>query len=136
MIWLLSAGAALIATALVGGFGSGIQQAAQFVTTSVGPFSLTTEMAQNLIGSVTGAIQTGFTSLFEALPDGGTLPQYAHSGAIYFGQTLDLIDFIFPTHHLISIMLLILTIKLVLFSFYIVKMVFNFVRGIPTWNTL
>lgn len=71
-------------------------------------------------------------SLIRRLPDGGNFPQGVHDAAIYFGNRLNLIDFILPVDVLLGCMLLIFSTKFILWAFHIVKWITNFVRGVPT----
>jgi len=69
-------------------------------------------------------------SIFYFLPDGGTLPDVFHTSAQYFGNTLMTVNFILPVDTLIYCMSLVLSVKLALFGFHIIRVIVSFTRGV------
>jgi len=73
-----------------------------------------------------------YLNMFGFLPDGGTLPSWVHSSAVYFGNALQGVAFALPVVALFQCIMLALTVSMTLFTYYIVKKMINFVRGIST----
>jgi len=71
-------------------------------------------------------------NIFQRLPDGGGLPTGVHEGAIYFGNTLAKLNFMLPVDVLMSCLIIIFSLKILLFGFHLVMFVVNLIRGIPT----
>jgi len=92
------------------------------------------------VGSILGVVGTGgfsivynmFLGLFSLLPDGGALPAEVHAGAIYFGNTLQKVGFLVPVEAMVSCLIIILTAKMATWAFHVIRVIFNFVRGVGT----
>jgi len=94
------------------------------------------EQAKFLASNVANVIGTGagqlFINVFGFLPDGGALPERVHIAAVYFGNALRSVNFMLPVVELINLMVITLMVVMTAFSYYVVKKIVNFVRGIQT----
>jgi len=89
----------------------------------------------NQVGSVLTTLKDSavqaLIDVFSYLPLGGTLPSVFHSAAQYFANTLASVDFILPVSTVLFCMSIILSVKLSLWGLNFLRLLVNFVRGIP-----
>lgn len=83
------------------------------------------------LGSTLGSLLLG---IFSYLPQGGGFPTIFHTAAQSFGSTLSSVDFIFPASALVYCLTLILSVKLALWSFHLIRVGVSFVRGVAVDN--
>lgn len=85
------------------------------------------------IGNVLGSVAAHTViNLLYFFPDGGTMPTAFHDAAIYFGNALQTVAWLVPIPTLIYCMTFAFGVKLTLWSFHVVRVIVNFVRGVPT----
>jgi len=80
-------------------------------------------------GNITGK---AVSMILGMLPPGGGLPPEMHTAALYFGNALQSVGWFLPVSDLVNCMLIVLSVKMMLWSLHILELVINFVRGIPT----
>lgn len=116
------------ADALVNWIGSCFTTCSAFPQTVWDTFGASVSSIAGFLGSAAANVWTG---ILYFLPDGGTLPSEFHTAAQYMGDSLATIDFIFPVGTLIYCMSLVLSVKLALWAFHVIRVITGFVRGIP-----
>lgn len=82
-------------------------------------------------GFLGSSAATVWTGILFFLPDGGTFPAVFHTSSQYMGNSLATVNFILPVDVLVYCMTLVLSVKIALWSFHVVRVVAGFVRGIP-----
>lgn len=70
-----------------------------------------------------------FASLINLLPEGGTLPEPVHIGAIYFGHALASVDFLLPVRTLVMILQISYSILCTLLVLHLGWKIMTFFRG-------
>lgn len=106
---------------------------ADFFTTAGQSLGSTTAAITGNIGQV--AQDAGWemvSKLFDFMPDGGGFPAIFHEAAIYFGNCLQSVAFMVPVEALVQCLTISMSVLFTLAAFHIVRIVVNFVRGIPT----
>jgi len=79
-----------------------------------------------------GTLATVFASIVNQLPEGGNFPAVFHESALYFGNSLQSVAFFLPLDALVYCLTLSLNVFFALWSFHVIRVVVNFVRGLST----
>lgn len=86
----------------------------------------------NLPNTINDVFGNAVLAAVKGLPDGGTFPPQFHEAAIYFGNSLQSVAFFLPVDAMVYCLMLSLNILMALWSFHVVRVGFNFLRGIGT----
>jgi len=89
----------------------------------------------DLLPSLAGGALTEFlVVLLQVFPNGGSLPTVFHTSAVFLGNSLSSVDFMIPVSTLMTCIFIVLSVKLSLWFFHLLRMGVHFIRGIGSPN--